>query len=150
MTLSPTDLPEPFSATFEVPGLPIAQGSTKSFLNPKTNKVVTMSTASGLKPWRQTITILSMRYRPRQPLTGAVAIRLAFRFPVQKSAPKSRRLPMIQRPDSDKILRAVLDALTSVYYLDDSQVTDLTVTKRRAYDAPAGVTITVVETDGLS
>lgn len=40
--------------------------------------------------------------------------------------------PMIQRPDIDKLCRAVLDGLTGVVFKDDSQVVSLYALKERA------------------
>lgn len=58
--------------------------------------------------------------------------------------PKSRTPPAIKKPDGDKLLRAVLDALTGVAWVDDSQVTDARARKRLAeLDAPPGVYIAI-------
>ncbi|HEY2936934.1 MAG TPA: RusA family crossover junction endodeoxyribonuclease [Gaiellaceae bacterium] len=46
----------------------------------------------------------------------------------------ARRLPTV-KPDADKLVRAVLDALTGVLYVDDAQVVWLTV--RKAYGSRA-------------
>ena len=46
-----------------------------------------------------------------------------------KSAPKSRLYPSVKKADTDKLTRAVLDALTGNAYDDDSQVVSLHSTK---------------------
>lgn len=39
---------------------------------------------------------------------------------------------MVQKPDLDKLLRALNDGLTGVAFHDDSQVVNIAATKRRA------------------
>ena len=54
--------------------------------------------------------------------------------------------PMIQRPDSDKLLRAVFDSITGVAFWDDSQVTHITAHKRRAaFGEQPGARVTITE-----
>lgn len=56
--------------------------------------------------------------------------------------------PMTQRPDGDKLTRAIWDALTGVAFEDDSQVVEWHGVKRRAeVGEPAGVFIEVIEKD---
>jgi crossover junction endodeoxyribonuclease RusA len=69
-----------------------------------------------------------------------VAIELHFGLPKPKSAPKRRRVWPDKRPDLDKLIRAVLDALTQVIFADDSQVVEIRATKD--YVAP-GVTVEI-------
>ena len=53
----------------------------------------------------------------------------------------------LQKPDTDKLIRAILDALTGIIYKDDSQVDAIHVTKKWADTLePAGVFI-MIETD---
>jgi Holliday junction resolvase RusA-like endonuclease len=57
--------------------------------------------------------------------------------------PKSTKaglLPTV-RPDADKLLRAILDALTGVGYADDSQVVQAAIMK--AYGPWERVTVTI-------
>lgn len=54
-----------------------------------------------------------------------------------KSAPKSlEHEPFTQKPDADNILKACLDGLNGVAYLDDSQVVEAHVYKRERTHAP--------------
>lgn len=62
-----------------------------------------------------------------QPLTGAVRVDLRFIMPKPKTVKRER--PHV-KPDLDKLVRAVLDGLTGVAYVDDAQVTSVTATKR--------------------
>jgi Holliday junction resolvase RusA-like endonuclease len=47
----------------------------------------------------------------------------------------------IVRPDADKLIRAVLDALTGKVWRDDCQVAELLIRKRYADDGKEGVMI---------
>ena len=64
-------------------------------------------------------------------LTRDVPVRvdLVFLLPKPPSRPKRRRCWPTVKPDIDKLVRAVLDALTSVVFTDDAQVVALRVDK---------------------
>lgn len=77
-------------------------------------------------------------------LAGAIALEVRFYLPRPKSLAKRYHGPHLKKPDTDKCLRSVFDALTGVVWKDDAQVTDVTV--RKAYaelDEPARVEIRV-------
>jgi crossover junction endodeoxyribonuclease RusA len=93
-----------------------------------------------LKAWRATIALAAQAQQVTR-IAGPVAVGLEFVMPrpvrTRKNWPPP---PAIQRPDLDKLSRAVLDALTGIGWEDDSHVTHLFATKRRANeDEPAGV-----------
>ena len=73
---------------------------------------------------------------------GPLSVSLEFVLPRPKGAPKRmprRRELAAKRPDLDKLVRAILDALKGVVYRDDSQVVDLSASKRVAFDERPGV-----------
>jgi len=77
------------------------------------------------------------------PTTDAVTVDLAFHLPRPKYL-KDRSTEHCTKPDLDKLVRSVNDALTGVLYVDDNQVVRITATK--TYAAPGadpGVQITV-------
>lgn len=89
-------------------------------------------------------------------ITGPVLVDAVFYLPRPKShygtGRNTSRLkdsaPLVPttKPDSDKILRSTLDALTSAQaYRDDSQVVDVQARKRYADGRPPGAEITVKE-----
>jgi Holliday junction resolvase RusA-like endonuclease len=133
---------------FDVAGIPVAQGS-KTVGRSANGAPFVRDTAKGLKDWRQLVAwsaqeavgINAPWLFARTPLRVGVV----FRMPVPKSAPKRRRLPATKKPDLDKLLRAILDALTGVLYHDDSQVVEALVRKELAYDAAPGVSVSVSE-----
>ena len=94
-----------------------------------------------LKPWRQQVTdtALSLQVEAiarEQP----VEVVLDFYFARPKSVNK-KRLGMTVRPDLDKLVRALLDALTGVLFQDDSQVVGIIA--RKHYDEIERVEIDV-------
>jgi len=115
-----------------VPGVPVPQGSARAFVvgkraivtgaNPKTN------------PWRADVAagvraaIGTQIVHP----TGAVAVELRFVMPRRKSEPKRLTPAHTRKPDIDKLVRALLDAITGLVFTDDSQVTGLLAAKRTA------------------
>jgi crossover junction endodeoxyribonuclease RusA len=112
---------------------PEPQGSSKAFII--AGKARITSNNGKLKPYRQTVTCSVLDELNRQRIDTPVApkhepVWLGLRFIFQRppSAPKRRRLPAV-KPDLDKLVRATLDALTGVLYLDDAQVCRLSVAK---------------------
>lgn len=135
--------------SFHVHGLPVAQGSSRSYV--VNGKPVITTTAKGLSSWRRLVADVAQRFAPAEPWEGPIRVDLHFGIPRPKSAPKKRRVWPDKRPDLDKLTRAVFDALTYVVFADDSQVVELSATKD--YGAP-GVAVEVrkiqepaVETD---
>ena len=64
------------------------------------------------------------------PLMGALTMSVTFVLPRPKSAPKRRIWPEV-KPDLDKLVRALCDALTQCgAWGDDAQLIHLTATKR--------------------
>jgi len=124
---------------FDVSSMPVPQGSTRAFI--VKGKPIITSTSKGLSSWRRLIADRAQD-RVSAPIEGAVAVTLLFRLPRPKSAPKKKWIYPSKRPDLDKLVRAVLDAITNVIIADDSQVVSLTATKDYG---PPGVMIQVDE-----
>jgi Holliday junction resolvase RusA-like endonuclease len=68
----------------------------------------------------------------RGTLEGPVALQVEFYLYRPSGLPKSYHGPHLTKPDLDKLVRAVKDALTSVVWRDDSQVTCLIAGKAYA------------------
>jgi Holliday junction resolvase RusA-like endonuclease len=115
---------------FKVEGKPIQQGSMRAF-----NNRIVHNKSVELMAWRSLVGQAAVR-AGCTPIDGAITITLRFRYERPKTV--SRRLPTVP-PDLDKQIRSILDALTGVAYVDDSQVVSITATKE--YGAPAGVSI---------
>lgn len=112
------------SAVF-VPGTPIPQGSARAFVV-KGRAVVTGANAK-TNPWRADIAAhVRSAIGPSIAIPeGPVAVHLGFVMPRRKSEPKRVTPAHIRKPDLDKLVRAVLDAITGLAFADDSQVTEI-------------------------
>lgn len=98
------------------------------------------SQGSALAVWRSTIGLAAKAQGARK-IEGAVAIELDFQ--VLKPRTVKRAMPTVP-PDLDKLIRAALDALTGIVYLDDSQVVEIRSSK--SYAEEPGVDISVGQT----
>ena len=67
-------------------------------------------------------------------------VRMSLDFYLSKGHTVKRLLPTVP-PDLDKLIRAVLDALTGIAYQDDAQVVELLTSKK--YGAEPGVDISI-------
>lgn len=120
------DLGGPQTYTFFVSGEFVTQGSKTPGVNRATGKAfMKESNAKGLQAWRHAINDEARKARgDDMPLTGPVEVVLYFWKQRPAAEPKRRRTwPIKARSgDADKLLRAVLDALTGVLFADDAQV----------------------------
>ena len=164
---------------FFVEGTPKPQGSKKTFINHKTGKAVIVEAAGDpLKKWRKRVAEeASVHYfsepvhsasefpsepvhSASEPFTKCVRVSLIFRLKRPKSHYRTGKFSDVlkeehvatrhgKRPDADKLARAVLDGLTGVVFVDDSQVFDLSVLKTwQKRDEPEGCYIKVTEIQG--
>lgn len=130
--------------TFFVPGVPAPQGSkTAKCIN---GKAIMWEASDKVKQWRATVTAtaqIQMIAKQIETITGPVELVLDFRLPKPKSV--KRDLPDV-KPDLDKLVRAVGDALTkSQIYKDDALVVALSASK--SYSQEPGVWISIVRCD---
>lgn len=125
--------------SFFVPGVPVPKGSARSFWNKTAHKVVTMQTnAERQKPWSSLISFKAQEVGLKA-RSGACSLGLAFCMPRPKAhfaacgkIKESAPIAHIKKPDIDKLIRCVLDALTGIAYVDDSQVARIETLKRYA------------------
>lgn len=116
-----------------VPGVPAPQGSKSPKGRTRDGRTILVESSRAVGPWRQTVAVFARQTYTGPPLAGHLGVRVKFVMPRPKSLPKTKPTPPhTKRPDVDKLARAVLDALTNVVWLDDSQIVDLHPTKRYA------------------
>jgi Holliday junction resolvase RusA-like endonuclease len=126
-------------------GIPQPQGSTRAFIPRGWTRPVITTDNTKLKPWRQELAqtvVIAMRDRGAQMAARGVPIAIALTFVFEK--PKSEKkstVHKVTKPDLDKLLRAVLDALTGIAYADDSQVTECHVAK--VFGSPARLEVQI-------
>lgn len=132
---------------FFVAGEARPQGNKRAGWNNKTGKAFVRETTKGHQQWRDLVAYTAQTHA-RTLIVGPVRLDLDFRMPRPKSLPKTRQLPHTKKPDALKLGRAVEDAITHVLIRDDSQVTELHVTKRYArLEEPPGVLVRLTELD---
>ena len=105
------------------------------------------SNADNLKPWRYAIEwrAKAAMKAAKLPVVEQLPMSMSLFFVLRrvKGTAKTRATPpAIKKPDLDKLARACGDALTSVVYVDDSQIIESHCYKRIAeIDEAAGVRI---------
>ena len=132
---------------FTIPGAAAPQGSKRA-IRLRTGRTVLVESSARVKPFRAVAALAATQAWNRPPAEGVVALEVAFRFVRPKSHHKSdgslrAGAPLTPgKPDIDKLLRALLDALTGVVYVDDSQVACIWATKE--YGPRSETTVSVV------
>ena len=120
--------------SFTAIGTPAPKGSTKAFYRPGMRFPVVTEDNKHTRPWAsevkgsaletiRTLGIFGIVY-PDAPID----LKIIFYMPRPKSLPK-RVLFHTKKPDLDKLVRAVKDALTGVLWSDDSQVMEIRARK---------------------
>ncbi len=120
-----------------VPGTPVPQGSVNNYRG----RIVGVTPK--LRDWRLKIRTATMAKHKGEPLDGPIAVSLVFQL-----APPQRprwKLPAV-KPDLDKLIRAVLDSLSTTKQLrgvitDDARVVHITAAK--TYHGNPGVMVTI-------
>ena len=85
-----------------------------------------------------------------KPLETPLKALLLFCMPIPKSTPKNAleahlngSIRHVKKPDLDNLAKSVLDAMNTVVFLDDSQITKLTISKK--YSKLSGIDILIFE-----
>lgn len=125
-------------------GTPKPQGSMRSFRHAKTGAVITTGDNPGTKPWKQQVAQVAMS-PGRQPFPPHVPVYIAmnFYFTRPRSVSVKKRPAMTTKPDGDKLVRAIFDALKGIVIHDDSQVIEFHC--RKHYGGPPRVEIRIEE-----
>ena len=118
--------------SFRVDGVPVPQGSMRVY-----NGNIVHSQGAALATWRSAVAIAA-KQAGCVPLPGSVRLDLLFGMPKPRTV--KRTFPSVA-PDLDKLIRAVLDALTAIAYLDDGQVIDINASKVYALTPFCEVTV---------
>src|SRR5580658_8643816 len=122
------------NVSFTVRGVPVPQGSKRALVHRSTGRAVVIEQGGQRhKDWRQDVKAAAREAMIWDtlsvPFTGPVGVSICFTVPKPKSAPKTRRTWPDKRPDLDKLVRAILDAITGEVIADDAQVVQLLASK---------------------
>jgi crossover junction endodeoxyribonuclease RusA len=135
--------------TFTVYARPEPQGSSKAFVIAGRARITSSNTK--LKPYRQELTHTAMSTLSdagiASPMAGKhipVALTLDFFLARPPSAPKKRK-EIVVKPDIDKLMRATIDSLTGIAYLDDAQVVEVSARKHYGVPERVDISMTVLE-----
>ena len=141
------------SLRFFVHGVATPKGSTRAFYAKRLHRVFITNDNAKTKPWQQAIRAEAYQaLGGKEPTTEPVSVEIEFVFSRPKAhyrangdvKPKAPS-PHTKKPDLDKLERAVLDGMTGLVFVDDSQVCRLFARKRYAEkgESPgADVTVT--------
>lgn len=139
--------PGPGAVSAWVAGVPAPQGSKRGYARRGRGgklHVSLVESSERVKPWREDVqqAFIALPYGAsvltRFPAHRPVVIKIVFVMPRPKATPKTKATPAaVKKPDLDKLIRAVLDALTKTdtwagVYADDSQVVTVAAHKRVA------------------
>lgn len=133
--------------SFTVYGTPVPQGSMKPFYNKHLGHAILTSDNKKLKPWRQEVALtatcaMGEAHTPMIRKPEAIFLEANFYF----SKPKSVKKTITQKttkPDADKLLRSLGDALTGICFEDDSQICEVHV--RKLFGVPERAEIRVTQ-----
>lgn len=99
--------------------------------------------------WRQAVATAARDWQEANQaalLDEPLAVSIAFWLPRPPSIPKKRQWPD-RKPDLDKLVRSVLDAVTGVRISDDSRVVALAASKHYVHDFPPHAIIAISPRD---
>lgn len=140
--------------SFTVEAEPVSKGSTNAFWNPRTGRMqVAQVNRERLQDFETRVRLAARAAGVRisaAPLEVGVTCYLArpashFSRSTGRLLPSAPEFPDVV-PDVDKLLRAALDGLTGVAYVDDAQVVDAPLCKRYAQEGQEpGLLVTIEE-----
>ena len=114
---------------FTAYGVPAPKGSMKAFYRPGMRFPVVTEANKNTRPWAAIVKDAAIQASAGRPVSGdPLCLSVVFHMPRPKSLPK-KVVAHVKKPDLDKLLRAVKDALTGVLWRDDSQVIGVMATK---------------------
>lgn len=124
-----------------IPGTPVPQGSVSVY----GGRVVGVTPK--LKAWRSLVRAGTMAHHTGEPMDGPLRVAMAFQL---EPPQKPRWWAPAVKPDLDKLVRAVLDSLSTTKDLagvirDDARVVEIVAAK--AYHGTPGVVVTVTRLD---
>lgn len=124
-----------------VAGIPRPQGSKRAFVRPGALHATMVESSKHVKDWRADVRAAAWDAWQEQPHAGPVAVDVRFWFARPKSHYRTGKNAqtlreaasadwcMTNKPDVDKLTRAVCDALSGVVFVDDSVIVSIAACK---------------------
>jgi len=101
-----------------------------------------------IKDAKETLCTYLMMNRPKEPLKGAISLKVIWRFPPGKSHKNGEW--RTTKPDTDNLEKLLKDCMTKCrYWNDDAQVVRETCEKMWS-DEPSGIYIEVTEMEAMN
>lgn len=113
----------------------------KAFIPPGARFPVITHDNPKTRPWVSSVRIQAQQHAPDALWLGPISLELLFTIPKPKSLPKRRPSWAIRKPDLDKLIRSVKDALAGVIYKDDAQV--IYESAKKEYGNAPGVEVVI-------
>ena len=137
-------------------GVPQPKGSAKAFIPKGWKRAIVTSDNTKNKGWQQLVAEAASRamattYPEFRLIEGPASLTVTFYLPRPKAI-KDKTVPHLKKPDLDKCVRSVKDALSKIAWRDDSLVTDITARKlyARPGEAPrAEISVAAIEAASL-
>lgn len=138
---------------FAVAGIARPQGSKRPIINRHTGRVAMVESANAgtrkaLESWRDDIAGAAQDCQAAiggAPIEAEIPVSLTLLFCMAKPRSATKRTHPAVRPDLDKLVRAVFDALRGRLYADDAQVCHLETDKVYPDNGWTGVVISLRE-----
>lgn len=142
---------------FRVVGVAQPKGSTRAFIPKGWKHAIVTADNPKTKGWQDLVAAEASRAIQALPggtfhtLDCAIRLTIAFYLPRPKYLSKRGTTPAhLTKPDLDKLIRSVKDALKGVAWTDDSQVVDVVAMKRYApIDATAYADVWIEPSAGV-
>lgn len=142
--------------SFNVPGIPQPRGSKRAMPNRAGGRPLMVDTNAKSKPWMAAVSAAAAEAMSDAALMqGPLRLKVTFMFPRPKSHFRTGRNAHVlkplapervsKKPDVDKLLRAVCDAMTGIVFFDDAQVASVEAEKWYGEAAMLGVIVTAYE-----
>ena len=112
------------AVTFTVVGIARPKGSMKAFTPRGWHHAIVTADNPATKSWQHLVAVQAQLVARQGQFLGPVAVRVTFLLPRPESLPR-RYVAHTKKPDVDKLMRGVCDALSGVLYRDDAQVVEL-------------------------
>lgn len=133
--------------TMHIKGLPMPKGSVTRMRNGAYVPAGTPATRMQYGLWENNVSAVSRSIMgDTPPWDKGVAVRGEFQLPPPKTGIKATQRgwwPHIKRPDLDKLIRGLLDPMTGLVWLDDSQVMHIAMTKTYCWEGQPGAFVAI-------